>query len=425
MLISAQSGRQPLAAPRPCRPISAGASSGCARIPGRRTLRALYYAHVDFNGADHRRPKLVIGIPRIAFRGHYYFAAWNADHFGLLISDQRDALLLQHVDRRRAVRPEAVVGPPLFVDPQFDQESDGDLDAFPGGFLGVIEGECDGHSCSYAFKLDTNGNALGASVNLVDFDFTHQFYPRAAFDGAGFAILSVKDIQISERRRDDQVLAAERRELRRNAKVVPAKQYLWDEFPDIAWNGDHFAALWTENSARSHTAPWQIHFASFRRTKTASTLIARPRHRHGGAEDQPPLDDAGASRSAATGSRSTRAARADNSDRRRLRAARRRRADARRDRAVPAHRRCARVEPAHRRRHVGELGIARGSVVGDGTTDRILHPRTAELSVAATSALEPRIARIRIPSASGVHRAAIRATSAAAEEGGGCTRNGG
>jgi hypothetical protein len=59
-----------------------------------------------------------------------------------------------------------------------------------------------------------------------------------------------------------------------NAKVVPAKQYLWDEFPDIAFNGDHFAALWTENSARSDTAPWQIHFASFRRTKSASTLIA-------------------------------------------------------------------------------------------------------------------------------------------------------
>ena len=59
-----------------------------------------------------------------------------------------------------------------------------------------------------------------------------------------------------------------------NAKVVPNKQYLWDEFPDIAFNGDHFAALWTENSARSDTAPWQIHFATFRRTKTASTYIA-------------------------------------------------------------------------------------------------------------------------------------------------------
>jgi hypothetical protein len=110
-------------------------------------------------------------------------------------------------------------------------------------------------------------------INLVDFDLTHQFYPRSAFDGAGFAIISVKDITIPNGGVMTKYLPLSGT-ISNHAKVVPSKEYLWDEFPDIAWNGDHFAALWTENSARSHSAPWQIHFASFRRTKPTSTLIA-------------------------------------------------------------------------------------------------------------------------------------------------------
>ena len=172
-----------------------------------------------------------------------------------------------------ALTGQRTVGPALLFGTEFDQESDGDLDAYADGFLGVIEGECGGgHSCSYAFKLDRFGNPVGSPINLVDFDFTHQFYPHAAFDNAGWAIISVKDITISGGGVMTKYLPLSG-SISSNAKVIPAKEYLWDEFPDIAWNGNHFASVWTENSARSDTAPWQIHFASFRRTKTASTLI--------------------------------------------------------------------------------------------------------------------------------------------------------
>ena len=240
--------------------------------PQASNVARLYYAHVDFSGQITVGPLLVINIPRIAFRDHYYFAAWNQDHYGLLISNQ-STLYYYNLSLDGVLSGQKVVGPPLFVSAEFDQESDGDIDAYPGGFLGVIEGECAGHSCSYAFKLDRNGNADGSVINLVDFDFTHQFYPHAAFDGAGFAIISVKDIQISGGGVTSKYLPATG-SISSNAKVVPAKEYLWDEYPDIASNGGHFAAVWTENSARSDTAPWQIHFASYRRTKTASTLIA-------------------------------------------------------------------------------------------------------------------------------------------------------
>ncbi len=232
----------------------------------------LYYAHVNFDGQITVGPLLVISVPKIPFRGHYYFVAWNQDHYGLLTANQA-TLYYRNLSLDGVLSAQKVIPVPLFVSTQFDQESDGDLDAFPDGFLGVVEGECAGHSCSYAYKLDRDGNPLTSPINLVDFDFTHQFYPRAAFDGAGFAILSVKDIQISGGGVMTKYLPLTGA-ISSHAKVVPAKEYLWDEFPDLAWNGDHFAAIWTENSARSGTAPWQIHFASFRRTKPASTLLA-------------------------------------------------------------------------------------------------------------------------------------------------------
>ena len=240
--------------------------------PQATSFARLYYAHVDFGGQITVGPLLVINVPKIAFRGHYYFVAWNQDHYGLLISNQ-STLYYYNLSLDGALSGQKVVGPPLFVSDVYDEESDGDIDAYPGGFLGVIEGECAGHSCSYAFKLDVNGTPVGSVINLVDFDFTHQFYPHAAFDGSGFAIISVKDIQISGGGVTSKYLPVSG-SISSNAKVVPAKEYLWDEFPDIASNGDHFAAVWTENSARLDSAPWQIHFASFRRTKTASTLIA-------------------------------------------------------------------------------------------------------------------------------------------------------
>src|SRR5262249_2245058 len=50
--------------------------------PQANNFARLYYAHVDFSGQITVGPLLVINIPLIAFRGHYYFAAWNQDHYG-------------------------------------------------------------------------------------------------------------------------------------------------------------------------------------------------------------------------------------------------------------------------------------------------------------------------------------------------------
>jgi len=240
--------------------------------PGAPQVARLYYAHVDFNGQITAGPLAVRDIPRMDFRSHYYFAAWQTDHFGVLTSE-RELLYYQSVSLSGVVSQRHAVGPPLFTDPQYDDESDGDLDAYPGGFQGVIEGDCDGHSCAYAFRLDNSGVPTSTIVNLVDFDFTHQFYPHQAFDGVGFTIVSVKDIDITNGGMTSKYWPLSG-VLSSNQKVVPTKQYLWDEFPDVAWNGNHFASLWTENSARSQTAPWQIHFATFRRNSSGSTPIA-------------------------------------------------------------------------------------------------------------------------------------------------------
>src|SRR5262249_51470007 len=143
--------------------------------PGATNIARLYYAHVDFNGQITAGPRQVVDIPKIDFRGHYYFVAWNVDHFGLTVSSQA-TLYYYTVSIDGIASARQTVPVPLFVSTEFDQESDGDLDAFPGGFLGVVEGDCEGHSCSYAYKLDIDGDSTTNPINLVDFDFTHQFY---------------------------------------------------------------------------------------------------------------------------------------------------------------------------------------------------------------------------------------------------------
>ena len=232
----------------------------------------LYYAHVDFTGQLTNGPILLRNITRLPYRGRYYLAAWHDDHFGLLIAEQ-STLYYFNLSVAGALSGQKTVGPVLFNYIQYGQEADGDFDSYPGGFLGVIEGDCVGHLCSYAFKLAADGTPTTQNYNLVDFDFTHQFQPRAAFDGVGFSILSVKDIDIINGGVGTKYLKATGIPSTA-AKVVPTKEYFWDELPDIDWNGDHYGAVWTENAARDWTQPWQIHFASFRRTYTAGTFIA-------------------------------------------------------------------------------------------------------------------------------------------------------
>ena len=232
----------------------------------------LYYAHVDFTGALTNGPMALRDITRLPYRGRYYLAAWHSDHFGLLIADS-STLYYYNLSVDGGLSSARTVGPVLFNYIQYGQEADGDLDSYPGGFIGVIEGDCVGHLCSYAFRLAADGTPTTQVYNIVDFDYTHQFQPRAAFDGIGFTILSVKDIDLFNGGVGTKYLKATGIPSTA-AKVVPTKEYYWDELPDIDWNGDHYAAVWTENAGRDWATPWQIHFASFRRTYTTSTFIA-------------------------------------------------------------------------------------------------------------------------------------------------------
>jgi hypothetical protein len=245
--------------------------------PGAENLARVYYAHVDFDGQIDVGPMLLaVNIPRIPWRGRYYNAAWHTDHYGFLVAD-RGTLYYHNLTRDGVLSARRQVGPTLFVSSVYDQEADSDIDAYPDGFVAVIEGNCSGHSCSYAFRLNSQGIPQGSPYNLVDFDLTHQFWPRVAFDGNGFAVISVKDINISNGGVVTKYFPYAFTTPAGRAKVVPSKEYLWDEYPDIAWNGDHFGALWTEVTKRPSSGPpvsWQIHFGSFRRSMT----VAQPLH---------------------------------------------------------------------------------------------------------------------------------------------------
>jgi hypothetical protein len=239
--------------------------------PGFSQYARLYYAHVNTSGEITDGPVLLLDIPKITWRQRYYMAAWHEDHFGVLTAEYA-TLYYRSVSKSGEVGGRRAVGPNLLYSSVWDSEADGDIDSYPDGFIAVVEGDCLGHSCSYAFKMDPNG-AETAFVNLVDYDVTHQFYPRAQYDGDGFALLSVKDIQIYTGGVMTKYWQANG-QMRPHIKVVPSKEYNWDEFPDLAWNGDHFAAVWTENAIREHGENWQIRFASFERDGTGGDVIA-------------------------------------------------------------------------------------------------------------------------------------------------------
>ncbi len=232
----------------------------------------LFYAHVDFSGRVTVGPMWLLDVPRIVFRDRYYNVAWHDDHYGLLIAN-RATLYYYNLSYEGVLSDQHVVGPPLFTSSVYDEEADSDIQSYPGGFAAAIEGECSGHSCSYAFRLDAQGNAISPVYNLVDFDYTHTFYPAMAYDGVGFVIAAVKDIVITEGGVGTKYFPTNGYGPSTRQKIVPDKEYLWDEFPQIDWNGDHFASLWTEVTQRVSTSSWQLHFASFRRSSTTSSLI--------------------------------------------------------------------------------------------------------------------------------------------------------
>jgi hypothetical protein len=233
----------------------------------------LYYAHLDFDGKIDVPPRWLLDVDRIAFRERYFSVAWNEGHYGLLIADHA-TLNYYNLSFSGELSGKRVVGPRLFVSTVYSQEADGDLKSYPGGFIGVVEGDCGGHSCSYAFRLNTEGKPVSSVYNLIDYDVTHAFYPAVAFDGAGFAIMTVKDIVITNGGVGTKYLPLSGYGLSRRYKVVSSKEYFWDEFPDLGWNGNHFGAVWTEVTQRVSSSTWQIHFATFYRDLSSHALIA-------------------------------------------------------------------------------------------------------------------------------------------------------
>lgn len=245
--------------------------------PGYSNKARVWYAHVDFDGQLILQPRVVATTPKIAWRDRYYNVAWNGDHYGL-ITAENGVLYYQSLSWEGAASNRRPVGPGLFIDPVYDQEADSDFQAYPGGFFGVIEGDCGGHSCSYAFRTDQNGLQQGSSYNLVDFDYTHQFWPKAAFDGTGFVVVSVKDAVDIGGVTTKYVRVATWGEPDAYHKVVTNKDYLWDEYPQIAYNGSRFASVWTEVNTRPPSGPssWRVRFGVFDRGwKTGSDVSNR------------------------------------------------------------------------------------------------------------------------------------------------------
>lgn len=231
----------------------------------------LYYAHVGFAGEVQVAPIHLRDIGFLPWRRRYYIAAWHEDHFGLLIAEG-STLSYLNLAKDGSLSGQRTVGPRLFNSSLYGQQSDGDMISYPGGFGVIIEGNCSGHLCSYGFRLGADGTPTSSVYNLVDFDYTHQFDPRIAFDGTGFTLLSVKDGGISVAGVVTKYMSSTGSPGSR-ARVVPSKEYYWDEWPDLAWNGDHLAAIWTENTGRDHGTPWRMRFASFRRNTSGSTTL--------------------------------------------------------------------------------------------------------------------------------------------------------
>jgi len=241
------------------------------RDPGATSPARLYYAHVGFAGEVQVGPLHLRDVNFLQWRRRYYITAWHQDHFGLLIADG-SILSYFNLSKAGVLSGQRTVGPQLFNSALYGQQSDGDMVSYPGGFGVIIEGNCSGHLCSYGFRLGPDGTPTSSVYNLVDFDFTHQFDPRIAFDGNGFALLSVKDGGISVAGVVTKYMTTTGAPSSR-ARVVPNKEYYWDEWTDVAWNGDHFAAIWTENTGRDHNTPWRMRFASFRRNSSSSTTL--------------------------------------------------------------------------------------------------------------------------------------------------------
>ena len=353
--------------------------------PGATHLARLYYAHVDFNGQITVGPLLVVGIPQDRLPRPLLLRGLEPGSLRAADRQPGDALLLQPLARRRRCPVSAPSARRCSSPPSSTRSPTAISTPTRAASSASSRATAAGHSCSYAFKLDANGTPNGSVINLVDFDFTHQFYPRAAFDGAGFAILSVKDIEISGGGvmtkywpLSGTISHARQGRARQAVPVGRVPRHRLERRPLRRAVDRELGAL--------DTAPWQIHFASFRRTKPASTLIAervidmvaqKTNHRWTTQVHAVGADWVAqyASRTANNSIIAVYELLGDDAP------------DARRRRAVPAQRRRARLQPALRRRsrrharHRARLEPRNAGHRGD-----VLYPAAAGLCAVARSA---------------------------------------
>lgn len=217
-----------------------------------------------------RAPKsLIRSVPK----GHtrYYSAAALGNLIGLLIADGttyryqvRDGSTLT-----ASATVNAIPGNPW---------SDMGIAATADGFVMAYEAECGGHLCAYASRYSASGVSQ-SFWDLMDYDATHQLYPKAAFDGAGYLFLSVKDVKST-----GGVMSKYARinfSLDNHLRIDPQKLHKWDEWPDVEYNSGHFATVWTEIIEKtaanpwSEPGPWQVVLAVFDRARLSSTLLAK------------------------------------------------------------------------------------------------------------------------------------------------------
>jgi hypothetical protein len=222
-------------------------------------------------------PDLTVGTPKTLIRsvpkGHtrYYSAAALGDLIGLLIADGSTY-------RYQVRRGTSLVASATLNSVPGSPWSDMGIAATADGFVMAYEAQCGGHLCSYASRYSTAGVSQ-SFWDLMDYDATHQLYPKAAFDGAGYLFLSVKDVKST-----GGVMSKYARinfSLDNHLRVDPQKLHKWDEWPAVEYNSGHFATVWTEIVEKtaanpwSEPGPWQVVLAVFDRARLSSTLLSK------------------------------------------------------------------------------------------------------------------------------------------------------
>lgn len=236
----------------------------------------LYYAHVDLNGQISAGPMPLVDIRRHD-REPLYLVAWRNDHFGLLVNElvNNDIFAKVTYQYYYDVGIDGSLSPrvgPIRTDLGYSGGI-GDMVPYLDGFMVGIEVVCQGsHQCSFGYKLADHGASRGSDLRIVEFDGTHSFAPKFAYDGNGLVVTSWKDAAATGV--VSQYITNPGTFISASKSIVPNKGSLNDNNPRVAWDGLRFGAVWRE--VQSLNAPgntmWRMRMALFSRNSTASVL---------------------------------------------------------------------------------------------------------------------------------------------------------